>query len=109
MTKTETYISLRAEGMSLTGIANRFGITKQAVQSAIRKYGDRHVLPSTVIYPGLRKWMTEHRVFLTDLERMTGLKLRYALHNGRINTEKVDAILNVTGMSYDEAFGGELK
>ena len=107
MTKTEHYIDERRNGKTLQQIANENGVTKQAVQSAIQKYGDRKVKKSTVVYTGLRKWMTENRVYVRDLENLTGFSLRYALHTGHINTEKVNAILEATGLTYEQAFGKE--
>ena len=105
MIKTEEYIAHRKSGKSFQQIADEYGVTKQAVQEAIQSYGNRHIKSTTVIFPGLRNWMTENRVYVRDLENLTGCSLRYALHTGRVNTQKVNAILEVTKLSYEEAFG----
>lgn len=49
--------------------------------------------------------MCENHVFIKDLETKTGLRLRSALSSGRINNAKVNAILEVTELTYEEAFG----
>lgn len=93
--------------MTYQAIADLYGISKQAVHEAIqgRKSRSIHVKPQSVVFPGLRKWMCENHVFIKDLETKTGLRLRSALSSGRINNAKVNAILEVTELTYEEAFG----
>ncbi len=93
--------------MTYQAIADLHGISKQAVHEAIqgRKNRSIHVKPQSVVFPGLRKWMCENHVFIKDLETKTGLRLRSALSSGRINNAKVNAILEVTELTYEEAFG----
>lgn len=107
MTKVEAYIECRRRGMTYQAIADLYGISKQAVHEAIqgRKNRSIHVKPQSVVFPGLRKWMCENHVFIKDLETKTGLRLRSALSIGRINNAKVNAILEVTELTYEEAFG----
>lgn len=93
--------------MTYQAIADLYGISKQAVHEAIqgRKNRSIHVKSQSVVFPGLRKWMCENHVFIKDLETKTGLRLRSALSSGRINNAKVNAILEVTELTYEEAFG----
>jgi hypothetical protein len=107
LTKVEAYIECRRRGMTYQAIADLYGISKQAVHEAIqgRKNRSIHVKPQSVVFPGLRKWMCENHVFIKDLETKTGLRLRSALSSGRINNAKVNAILEVTELTYEEAFG----
>lgn len=109
MTKTEKYIDLRKKGMSYAAIGKEFGVTRQAVHCAIHKHIGRsvNVKASTVVFPGLRRWMCENHVFVADLERMTGKSLRHALRNGEVSRKNADAIMKVTHLSYEEAFGNE--
>ena len=106
MTKTEKYIDLRRQGMSYAAIGSKYGVSRQAVHSAIRKHMGKsiNVKPSTVVFPGLRQWMCENHVFVTDLERMTGKGLRHALSTGCISHKNVVSILDVTGLTYEQAF-----
>lgn len=107
MTKTEKYIALRESGMSYAAVAKKYGVSKQAVHSAIRKHNNLtiNVKPHTVIFPGLRKWMCDNHIFVSDLERMTGKCLRQALSSGKISGKGIAAILKATGLSYEQAFG----
>ena len=107
LTKVEAYIDCRKRGMTYQAIADLYGVSKQAVHEAIKIHKNHriHVKPKSVVFPGLRKWMCENHVFIKDLETKTGFSLRTALSNGRINNTKVNAILDVTGLTYEEAFG----
>lgn len=107
LTKVEAYIECRKRGMTYQAIANLYGVSKQAVHEAIKGRKNRgiHVKPQSVVFPGLRKWMCENHVFIKELETRTGLCLRSGLSSGRINNTKVNAILKVTGLTYEEAFG----
>lgn len=95
----------RKQGKSFQQIADAHGVTKQAIQSAIRKYGNRNVKSTTVIFPGLRRWMTDNRIYVKDLENLTGYSLRYGLHTGKLSNTKVNAIMEATGLTYEQAFG----
>lgn len=63
-----------------------------------------YIKPTTVIFPGLRQWMTEHHVRVAELERRTGRHLRQALSAGRISNQSIERILAVTGLTYEQAF-----
>lgn len=111
MTKTEKYIALRSSGMTYEAIANKYGISRQAVHSAIRKHNTRaiNVKPQTVVFTGLRNWMNDNHIFVSDLERMTGEHLRQALRSGKINIQSISTILKVTGLTYEQAFSQQQK
>lgn len=107
MTKTEKYIALRKSGMSYDAIAKKCGVSKQAVHSAIKKHDNTtiNIKPQSVVFPGLRKWMCDNHIFISDLERMTGKCLRQALSSGKISGKGIAAVLKATGLSYEQAFG----
>lgn len=107
MTRTEEYMRYRADGLSYQKIADMYGVSRQAVHSAIYKHDHRcaNVKPSTVVFDGLRQWMMKNHVFVTDLERATGKNLRHTLRTGIISADKAKAILAVTGASREEMFG----
>lgn len=108
--KAKEYAKCRSNGMTYQQIANQFGVTRQAVHSSINKHKKRilTIKPETVCFDGLRQWMVENHVKVSDLERGTGCSLYHALRSGNIKNEKVNAILRFTGLTYEEAFG-ELK
>lgn len=107
MTKTEKYIALRKSGLSYEAIARKCGVSKQAVHSAIKKHKNAtiNIKPQSVVFPGLRKWMCDNHIFISDLERMTGKCLRQALSSGKISGKGIAAILEVTRLPYELAFG----
>lgn len=106
MTRIDAYKEYRKRGMTYQAIADLYGVSKQAVHEAIQGRKDRciHIKPQSVVFHGLRKWMCDNHVFIKDLEDKTGLNLRNALSSGRISNAKVNAILKVTGLTYEEAF-----
>ena len=106
MSKSEQYMALREQGMTYDAIAKRYGVTRQAVQDSISRHKNRttYIKPTTVIFPGLRQWMTEHHVRVAELERRTGRHLRQALSAGRISNQSNERILAATGLTYEQAF-----
>lgn len=107
MTKSENYMRLRKQGMTYAAIAKKYGVSRQAVHQCVKEYGTLsiNVKPTTVIFPGLRQWMRENHIFVSDLEQITGKCLRKALNSGNISEKNVTAILKATGLSYEQAFG----
>lgn len=101
------YAKCRKNGMTYQQIADKFGVTHQAVHDSIRKHEmrGRNIKATTVCFPGLRQWMSENRMKVIDLERATGMPMYHALRSGNISNAKVDAILRLTGLTYEEAFG----
>ena len=70
------------------------------------------------IYPGLRNWMNYEGVCVSALIRMLygegnenkRLLVTRALTGGNCSKKTIDRILEVTGLTYEEAFGkGEKK
>lgn len=106
MSKTDSYIRLHNQGMTYAAIARKYGVSRQAVHSQIKKHctPNINIKPSTVVFPGLRQWMCDNHIFVSDLERITGRCLRKALASGNISTKGVTAILAATGLSYEQAF-----
>ncbi len=107
MSNIEQYVALREQGMTYDAIAKRCGVTRQAVHDGISRYKNRitYIKPATVVFPGLRQWMTEHHIRVAELERMTGKHLRQSLNSGHISTQSAELIMAVTGLSYEQAFG----
>lgn len=93
--------------MTYADIAKKYGVSRQAVHHCIKEYGTLsiNIKPTTVIFPGLRRWMRDNHIFVSDLERMTGKCLRKSLSSGNISHKNVSTILKTTGLSYEQAFG----
>ena len=63
--KTDLYLADRAEGMSLREIAQKYGVSHQAVAQVCSKYMPGRFVPYSseqVVYPDLRRWLNENKV-----------------------------------------------
>lgn len=103
---------MHEKGMAYEEIADVFGVTKQRVwQLMTQPQGDgfRESTVRKIRYVGLRNWMLEHRINVSELERQCkGSRLHHCL-SGDCEPRKrtIDAILKVTGMTYEECFKEE--
>lgn len=99
---------LHSKGLTYEEIGEIFGVSKQRVfEIAHSKDGDGfHVNAIVKIkYVGLRNWMLEHRVKISDLEKQCGSRMHKSL-TGECDPSKknIDKILAITGMTYEECF-----
>ena len=65
MAKFEEKVKLREQGMTYAQIADKLGISKQAVAQALSQYNPkqfRFIKETTCIYKGLREWMNKNKV-----------------------------------------------
>ena len=105
MSRAEEYIQCRSEGMSCQEIADLYGVSRQAISGAIKRYEKgRQGKPYPVAFCGLREWMEEKNMRVGELEERTGKNLRHGLAIGRLSNDKVNAILRVTRLTYEQAF-----
>lgn len=109
MTKRSEIIrKLHAEGLTYEKIGEIFGISKQAVHETSKSYGDHFHEHSVqkVKYVGLRQWMLKNRVSISKLEKLCGISKVHKSLVGDCNPGKrtIDAILSVTGLTYEECF-----
>lgn len=119
MSTLEEKKALRDQGLTYQEIADRLGISRQAVNMSLAGYNPRlfrHVTETGCIYPNLRRWMNDNKVSPRELTRRIG----YEPFQGNIvRTENrlrgslemkksfIDGVLRVTGMKYEEAFWKE--
>ncbi len=103
---------MRLNGASLQEIANHFGVSRQYVHQTIPHLKREEIgYYSKIIYPAIRKWMTEndctYRQFAAKAN-VTQSSIQTAL-KGKNEPGKriIDAILRVTNLSYEEAFKEE--
>jgi predicted transcriptional regulator len=98
---------MRDKGLTYESIGEILGISRQAVhQAANAGNGFRISTVDKVKYIGLRKWMTDNGVSVAELERRCGTS---RLHHSLIRDveprkKTIDAILRVTGLTYEECF-----
>ena len=99
---------LREEGLTYEQIGRVLGVSKQAAhQSLVPRDGFRLSTVRKVKYVGLRNWMIENRKNISRLEKEIGKER--CLSNcltGKFEPRKktIDAILRVTGLTYEECF-----
>lgn len=107
-------IEMRKEGMSLSEIGKQFGISRQRVYQII---GGEHVYPGrplkNCVFPGITNWLRERSMpvkqFADNLHYSRGtlyLKL-WGKHTFTLN--EIKEVLAYTGMTFEEAFGAEIK
>lgn len=103
--------SLREKGLTYQEIGETLGISKQAVyQDVNKKHKSRNNVHISTLekvrYLGLRQWMMDNYVSVSGLARLIGVSHLYASLCGDCEPKKstIDAILSVTGMTYEECF-----
>lgn len=110
-----SHLSERAEiirvmhdkGLSYEAIGDILGITRQAVLQTVNAgNGFRWSTVQKVKYVGLRNWMTKNQVSVAELGRRCGNIRLLASLTGNHDPSKcsIDAILRVTGLTYEECF-----
>ena len=101
---------MRDAGLTYESIGEILGVSRQAVhQAAHAGNGFRESTVNKVRYIGLRKWMMDNGVSISELERRCGSRrLSYSLTRDCEPKKKtIDAILRVTGLTYEECFREE--
>ena len=109
----------RQNGKTYRQIAQKYGVTPQAVAAACAIHAPGHFKPYTekeVVYPKLRKWLNDNEVSRNEFARRMGLT-PYAKNCYRVSDyfrgrnyplkETIDKMLRVTGLSYEELFSLE--
>lgn len=101
--------SMRLDGCSFREIAEKLGVTKQAVQQAIPSIEKRAIkeIPDCV-YPNIYAWMKKRMVSVKDFSTLCNVAyvtIRRTLSGETtLNKTTIDKILEVTEMTYEEAF-----
>lgn len=114
--KTDLYRSERENGLTYKEIAEKYGVSKQAVYQACAKMSPghfKHYTTTQVIYPNLLRWLNKNRVCRAEMARRLGFapwpksfaKLS-DWFSGRTFPQKknIDQLIEITGLSYEELF-----
>lgn len=102
--------SMRLNGSSLQEIADKFGVSRQCIFQIVPT-GTSYRLSNnyeSCIYPNIRRFLIENRYSYHRFADLCAVSLT-CMHNaliGRVSPHKstIDKILEVTGMTYEEAF-----
>lgn len=108
---------MHQSGISHAEIAREFGISRQRVHQIVGNCHDRGVPGRNITkcaFPGLVNWMNSNGVTIKrlaeDLNIMHLGTLRSKLWGKNIFTlPEIKAILAYTGLTFEEAFGEEIK
>lgn len=110
----------REAGMKYEDIAKKHGVSYQYVAFTLARYYPPHfafVKEAACIYPNLRRWMNENKVSRSEFVRRMGFEClsetinRFSdIMKGKRVPKKdwIDAMLRVTGMSYECLFDDRL-
>lgn len=110
--KADAYLADRAKGMSYRQVAEKHGVSYQAVYACCTKQDGRWkktISDKGCIYPNLRTWLNADKPRQERFFRaMKGCCIRNFL-NGTMEPKKnvIDRMLKLTGMRYEEMFARE--
>lgn len=99
--------ALRAAGYTYREIGERMGVTRQRAKQLVQYTPGNglHLYALREIpYKGLREWMLEHVVSIAELGRLCECSVERAVKGGGCQKYTIDAILRVTGLSYETCF-----
>ena len=109
--KVEAY-RMRLEGSTLQSIADTFGVSKERIRQILpgegKSWSDDAVL-SRCAYPGIARWLFENRLNYSEFGGLIGFSQatisRWMNGVNKLNKPAIDKILEVTGLTYEQAFG----
>lgn len=117
MNRCERFSALRAEGLTYREIAKICGCSFQNVAQALAKENKNyfHIFgEDQVVYNGLREWLNENKITVTELVRqMYGYMIGGAEHERmrnrlkgktQLRMEDIEFFLKLTGKTYEELF-----
>lgn len=103
---------LRDAGVAYQAIGERFGVSKQRIHQIVTCPTGRRKKPKTdgIKYPRIKRYLEENNVRVTALATACGVTDPTMWENLRgvgMAKKTIDAILKVTGLTYEEAFSEE--
>jgi len=116
MKKTDIYRAERDKGLTYKQIADKYGVSHQAVSHACGRGNPRYhrvITPKGCIYKNLRRWMNENKVSFSELLRRLGKEFSASslarLHEqlrGKTELKKstIDKLIAVSGLRYEILF-----
>lgn len=116
--ETQDMVYLHKKGASFSEIARRYGVSRQAVQQRLRRCGRGIVVKQAarMVFPKIAEWMIDNNIKISALADKIGVfdehlnpaeALRQRLCGEiRFTVAEVNAVLDVTGLSYEVAFRG---
>lgn len=121
MTKGEIYRIERDKGLKYREIAEKYGVSKQAVAQLCGKHqptGFTFFTEKHCSFVNLRKWLNSQRLTTAELLRRLGLVPHqynytrlYDTLSGRRELKKseIDKFIALTGLTYEQLFAEDVK
>jgi len=105
-------IEMRKQGKSYQEIAEQFGVTRQRVHQIVNPIFFNPIRCENrlekYVFPNIAIWMNENGLSLFDVQELTGIHERtiYGFLTGRTKPrfDSICKIIEVTGMTFEEAF-----
>ena len=119
MKRADMYKEERRKGLTYQAIADKYGVSKQAVAQVCGRDNGLHFREwnsSNCVYPNVRKWLNENRITTNEMMRRMGLETNSCSHkrlrhylSGHFfpSKQKIDVFLSVTGLTYEQFFETE--
>mgnify|MGYP002589053929 FL=1 len=110
--KVEAY-RMYLEGASCDEIGKHLGVSRQCIRQHLPepKISRIEMSANSCVYKGVSKWMLENKISCSKLARYSGVSVaclyRFLTGKGTANKTTIDKLLNVTKMSYEEAFSAK--
>lgn len=105
-------VKMRIDGFTIQEIADRHGVTKQYISLFLKGLSsEKKRRCHKCIFPGLKAWMVQNNVSVTQFFEEIKLWGSYPTLFHRLDgkyeftLKEIKAILAYTGMTFDEAFG----
>lgn len=112
--RTQEARAMHEAGATYEDIGKHYGVSKQRAHQICTcdAREGTHYHPKTVEripYIGLREWMIKNRVSVKELGDLSGREVfRKSYNRYGLTKASVDAILRVTGLTYEECFREEV-
>lgn len=116
MTKKEQIIEMRNQGMTFQAIADKFGCSKQYVHAELnRQLKGRGVnsMKNKVVYKNILHWCVDNDKSISGFCELAAKQCGCStstiynfLSGDKKQMGKIRGILAITGMTFEEAFGG---
>ena len=107
--------TMRVSGNTLQKIGDKYGITRERVrQILLSAIKCPKVTWEGIVYPNLRKWLKDHNLSMLKFGKMVGFASPSLCEKklkgmSSFNLEQINKILEITGLTFNEAFKVEGK
>ena len=105
--RKKAIVAMHKGGLTYDEIGQMMGVSRQRVHQIANKGtrdGFRAGAVEKIPYVGLRNWMLENRVGVTELKKRCGAKSLDLSGTHNMRADRVSKVLEVTGLLFHECF-----